>query len=593
MNRFGDFLFESGKDRLSFSQPVEVVEARHASDVLSALQHVRSEIARGRFAAGYLSYEAAPAFDAAFVCHRPDDMPLLWFGIYERTSNDFTEASTNGFEFGPWAAAVCEADYLLALKSIRKWIAAGETYQVNYTYPLTAAYVGDPRACYARLKRAQGEGHTAYLDIGRYQIVSASPELFFRLDGDRVTSRPMKGTAQRGLWTAHDEAIARALQTSPKDQAENVMIVDMIRNDLGRVCDVGSVRVERLFDVERYPTVWQMTSTVSGLTKADVPEIFAALFPCASVTGAPKIQTMRRIHELEPGPRGVYCGAIGWWGPDRSAEFSVAIRTATLDSETGRARYHVGSGVTWDSSAQGEYDECGSKALVLHYAPPRFQLLESLLWDGRYFLLDEHLARMSDSARYFGYVFDASEARRALEDAARMWTGGSKKVRLLVSPDGTAAIEHASAPTSRRISACLAAHPVDSGDRFLYHKTTNRAVYGRAISEAPCLDKRALVCDDVILWNEYGEITESTTANVVVRLDGQMVTPPVSCGLLPGLMRAKLIAEGVIVESPVSVNDLPRAEGIWLINSVRKWIDVDYIAVEQRHTFKSRPSDAP
>jgi len=349
-----------------------------------------------------------------------------------------------------------------------------------------------------------------------------------------------------------------------------VMIVDLLRNDIGRISEVGSVEVPRLFDVERYETVWQMTSTITSRTCASMPEIFASLFPSGSVTGAPKIRTMQIIRDLERFPRGVYCGAFGWLAPGRKAEFNVAIRTAVIDKGNGTTRYHVGGGITWDSSAEAEYDECRVKAIVVTKPRPRFELLETLLFDQGYFLLDDHMARLGESAEYFDFSFDKDKARTLLAERASTFANIPRKVRLLMERDGTIRIEHGPITPLENVRLALAARPVDDRDVFLYHKTTHRTVYENAKSSE-------LNCTDVILWNQRGEITETTIANIALKIDGEWLTPPVSSGLLAGVMRGHLLREGRLREAVLHKTDLGKASAIAIFNSVRKWIDVHSI----------------
>jgi len=347
------------------------------------------------------------------------------------------------------------------------------------------------------------------------------------------------------------------------------MIVDMLRNDLGRIADTGSVEVDGLFEVERYPTLWQMTSTVRARTSAGVPEIFRALFPCASVTGAPKIRTMEIINELEAYPRGAYCGAIGWWGPGRRARFSVGIRTVTANRETGEAVYSVGSGITWDSLTDAEHDECRLKSKILTNSEPDFELIETIAWNDGYELFEEHLERLGASLRYFGFRGSLHPVRQRLADTAR-GLNGPTKVRVRVDRKGEVRIATHPLPKASVLRVGLATDPVDPNNRFLYHKTTNREMYEQARRTRPDLD-------DVILWNAAGEITETTIANVVVRFDGHWFTPPVASGLLPGVLRGALLREGEIAERVLHVADLDRAEEIRLINSVRGWMRIEWV----------------
>jgi para-aminobenzoate synthetase/4-amino-4-deoxychorismate lyase len=332
------------------------------------------------------------------------------------------------------------------------------------------------------------------------------------------------------------------------------------------------VQVPQLFEIERYPTVLQMTSTVTAQTEASFAQILSALFPCASITGAPKVSTMRFIADLETTPRGVYTGAIGYLAPDRIAQFNVAIRTVTIDREAQQAEYGVGSGIVWDSDAADEYRECEIKTRVLTSAPIEFELLEALLWnplDG-YFLIDRHVARLTDTAAYFGFPFDRAALIDRLEDVRRSLPAVDHKVRVTLNRSGNlsvtaTALSDISHPPVQRVA--IARNPIDSGDVFLYHKTSQRRVYDQARTEQPA-------CDDVILWNERGEITESCSANVVIDVKGELITPPIECGLLGGTFRSELLAQGQIVERVITIDRLRTAQRLWLINSVRKWMDV-------------------
>jgi para-aminobenzoate synthetase/4-amino-4-deoxychorismate lyase len=463
------------------------------------------------------------------------------------------------------------AAYARALTCIQEHIAAGDTYQVNYTFPLEADFAGDPEALFARLLAAQRPSQAAFLDLGRFALASSSPELFFRRERDHLTTRPMKGTSVRGLTAEEDDRCAVALQASLKDRAENLMIVDLLRNDLGRVARFGSVRVPALFEVERYPTLLQMTSTVIATSGAALPEVLAALFPCGSITGAPKRRTMEIIAALEPSPRGVYTGAIGWAAPDGTASFNVAIRTAVVDREKSRVVFGVGSGVVADSTAESEYAECLLKARILH--EPAFSLIETLAFtpqDG-YWLLDDHLARLISSARYFGVRIEVERlCRDLLALGARL--EGPHKVRLLVDQGGESRLEALPLPPpkGRPLRVGLARNAVESRSVWLYHKTTRREVYDVALASRPD-------CDDVLLWNERGELTEASSASLVLEAAPGLVTPPLSCGLLPGLFRARLLAAGRVREEVVRAADLAPGRRIFLVNSVRGWREALFV----------------
>ncbi|MGC4082756.1 MAG: bifunctional chorismate-binding protein/class IV aminotransferase [Vicinamibacterales bacterium] len=413
---------------------------------------------------------------------------------------------------------------------------------------------------------AQRGCYSAYLDLGDLAICSASPELFFEMVDADILARPMKGTAKRGRTLDEDRAIGVALAASAKERAENVMVVDMIRNDLGRIADVGTVEVPELFAVERFPAMWQMTSLIKARSLAPLADVFAALHPSASITGAPKVRTMQLLAELEAEPRGVYTGAIGHIPPDGRARFSVAIRTAVVDRREGQVSFGVGSGVVWDSEPDAEYAECLLKGSILGRRAPQFDLLETMLWDPAegFVLLERHMARLAASAEYFGITLDRERVDAALRNAIAGVTV-AQRLRLLVDSLGAVRVEprpHASWHEPVRVA--LARGPIDTTDPFLYHKTTQRRVYE---------DARAAVMgvDHVLLWNENGVVTEATLANVVVELDGRRVTPPVSDGLLPGTFRAELIERGDVVEESVRVDALGRATAIWLVNSVQGW----------------------
>lgn len=567
----GDCVFVKNGLESRFASPKRVVITHQPEEIRNCITEIAAAVESGMYAAGFLSYEAAPGFDPALTTHPPGELPLLYFALYgEPPVVTETVPEARPFAVGAWTPEVKQKEYWRSIRFIRERIAAGETYQVNYTFPMTARFSGDAFSWFRRLCSVQRSNYAAFIDLGRFKVLSVSPELFFRLEGDRLETRPMKGTRPRGRWSEEDRRYARELEASEKDRAENVMIVDLLRNDMGRVSEVGSVCVSRLFEVEQYDTVWQMTSTITSRTRASVPEIFSALFPSGSVTGAPKVRTMQIIRDLEPFPRGVYCGAMGWWAPGRRAEFNVAIRTVTIDTKKGSAAYHVGGGITWGSTASAEYDECCVKASVLTQDRPEFELLETMLFDKGYFLLDEHLGRLKESAAYFGFDLDVDAARGGLAREALTFGYIPMRVRLLAGRNGTIRIEHAPLTPTQPVCLALAAKPVDDRDVFLYHKTTRRNVYESAKASRP-------ECSDVILWNQRGEITEATIANIALRIDGEWLTPPVSSGLLPGVMREALLGEGKLREAVLVKADLARASSVAIFNSVRKWLEVQTV----------------
>ncbi|HEY6873652.1 MAG TPA: aminodeoxychorismate synthase component I [Geobacteraceae bacterium] len=563
----------------AFECLIEEIVAHSAAEVVSALRRVEAAVARGLHAAGFISYEAAAGLDPVLTGHLPGPLPLLWFGIFAKKTAPKAprggSTAPEAYRTEDWCSDLSDGEYVAAVDRIREYIAAGDVYQVNYTLRRRFRFSGAPKAFYRELCRSQQAPFCAFLDIGRYQVLSASPELFFRLREGRLTVRPMKGTAPRGRWWEEDEEVKKRLREDPKERAENLMIVDLLRNDLGVVAETGSVRVESLFDLETLPTLHQLTSTITAGVKegTGLAEIFSALFPCGSVTGAPKKRAMEIIKELESSPRGIYTGCIGYVSPGNIANsfeavFSVAIRTVLLDSATGEGELGVGSGVTWDSRANAEFAECLAKELFARESRPEFPLIETILWEEEtgYFLLERHLERLGRSAAYFGFTFRPGPVRQALDRRCAS-LAGSHKVRLLLSRRGTFTIETEPLPPAQPdavLSAVIARTRVDSRDPFLYHKTGNRALYREALAARPD-------CGEVIFLNERGEVTEGTTTNVVAKLDGRLATPPIRCGLLPGVFREELLELGVIGERVITGEELEHAEEIYLVNSVRKW----------------------
>lgn len=559
---------------LCFGNPVRVIEAHCLAEVRPALRAVQAAADAGCFAAGYVAYEAAPAFDPALqVIESQSSLPLLWFGVFAEPWA-LGEQTSGECHVSEWKADSDFGRCRDAIHAIREAIVAGEVYQVNHTFRLGARFQGNPLAFYERLRGAPPPPFAAYLDLGRHQILSASPELFFHRRSSQIVTRPMKGTRRRGRWREEDDRIAAELAASEKDRAENVMIVDLLRNDLGRLAQPGSVHVPRLFEIERYPTVWQMTSTVGACLQPDtgLDEIFGALFPCGSVTGAPKISATRFIARHEATPRQVYCGAIGYLTPYNEAVFSVGIRTALLDAETGRIEYGVGGGIVWDSDAEAEYEEAWSKAAVLA-EPTDFELLETLRWEaGAYVLLDRHLDRLMASAAYFGFAASRDVVAEALHAHGQGKTEGAWRVRLRLHRDGAPQIESAAlAPLPPGpLPVALASTPISRADKFLCHKTTRRAAYEAQRASS-------LGCFDVLLWNEEGELTEFTIGNLMIEQGGWLWTPPRECGLLDGTQRAELLAQGRLQERILRREDLEAASRVWLVNSVRGCLSVTFL----------------
>lgn len=575
---------------------IETFGARTPAEVGPALDRAEDAVAAGRWVAGWVGYEAAPAFDDAFVVRPTDDtpfadLPLVWFAVFtHRLPVDEPEGQQAGETAGQpvsrpadgpsgepvgeslvgWTPTIDAPRYRADIAAVHARIRAGDTYQVNHTFRLSAPFDGDAERLYGRLVRAQRAGYGACLAAGRWTVASASPEVFFEWTGDEIRCRPMKGTARRGIDAATDARRRDALLASAKDRAENVMIVDMIRNDLGRIAIPGTVGVPALFTAEKYDA-WQLTSTVTARVRprTRLRDVFGALFPCASITGAPRASTMAIIAELETTPRGVYCGAIGFGGPGPDGPrwaFNVAIRSVLIDAQERTAWYGTGGGVTMDSAASGEYAEALLKTEVLSRAAPDFALLETLRWtpDGSP-LLERHLARLAASAEYFDIPLDPDAVRAALADAVAGRTSPAR-VRLVVDRAGAPTVEVADAPPPRTapVRAVLDTAPGDSGDVFARHKTTRRVRYEQAAARHPG-------AEDVVLVNERGELTETTLATLAVRLDGTWWTPPLASGCLPGVARAATLDAGDLRERVLVPADLARAEAIARLNALRGW----------------------
>lgn len=605
---------------ISFANPIDIVSAANVNDVLPALQRVQDAVNNGYYAAGYLSYEAAQAFDRAFQVHQTPVMPLVWFGIFDKVSPIPTSCQGNHNEcLWNWHIDTNRIDYSHKIFAIQEAIRDGLTYQVNHTIRLNSQFnIGsDDYALYQQLRSAQQSDYCAYMNMGRHRVLSASPELFFRLNGDQIITKPMKGTIPRGLSAKEDMMQREELKCSEKNRAENVMIVDLLRNDLGRIAETGTVKVTKLFEIEKYPTLYQLTSTIEAKChpKTALADIFTALFPCGSITGAPKISTMRLISQLETTPREIYCGAIGYITPHQTeAVFNVAIRTMWIDTQTGKAQYGIGGGITIDSDAEDEYREAISKARILDTAfltsfnpplvrgeinptripslckgitPPlvhplakgreiadtwgtEFSLLETMrLENGEYWLLERHLKRLQSSAGYFDIAMSIDNVKQTLKRLSEEYPAECRRVRLLVSQSGRVYIESFPLILNDNVMQVgLANVPICRNNRFIYHKTTYRSIYD--IHK----ENRAELFD-ILLWNDQNELTEFTIGNLVVEIDGKKYTPPVKCGVLPGTFREELLDAGDIEERVITKGDLQSVSAIWLINSVRGWVRVE------------------
>jgi len=550
-------------------------------EVIPLLRGAEAAAKDGLWAALALSYEAAPAFDSALKVQPSSEFPLAWMGVFqEPSSTDFNSIPNSPFRISEWEPQIDRREYRQAILSIRDFIERGDTYQINFTFPLRGYVGGNSFSCFRAIAESQGAAYSAYLDIGSHRILSFSPELFVERRGNDLMTRPMKGTLARGRWLEEDCERVEQLRGSPKDRAENVMIVDLLRSDLGKVAETGSVKVTELFAVECLSRVLQMTSTVTAVQRPDVTlvDILRALFPCGSVTGAPKCRSMAIIKELEHRRRGVYTGAIGFMGPNGDAVFNVPIRTLAVDVRDGAATFGVGGGITWDSTTDGEYEECCLKAEFLTHPWAEFRLLETIaLNDGEYALLDRHLSRARNSARYFGFRWNEAEVLQALDDVRKSHSLRRWRIRLIVDRDGKAHVEVGlgGEPRTAPVTVKFASRAVDDRDPLVFHKTTDRSRYDVEL-------ERCHPCDDVIFWNCRGEVTESTIANVVVFSEGKHWTPPREAGLLAGTLREELISKGELFERTITKEELARAGSFALINSVRGWMPAELATDRQR-----------
>ena len=564
--------------------PARVLVAHHIDEVKPVLEAVHAAAEAGHWCVGHVRYEAAPAFDAALQVHAADG-PLVWFEVHDGAPSAWppAEAAGHAEARATWLPTLARPDFDAAIARIHQAIGDGELYQVNYTAPWMGTVTGEGAALFDALLRAQPGGYAACFTAGDEQVLSVSPELFFDWQasaaGGSILARPMKGTAARGATPALDAAAAERLRASPKERAENVMIVDLLRNDLSRIAEPHTVRVPELFHTQALPTVWQMTSDVQARTRSGLrlPDVFAALFPCGSVTGAPKVRAMQLIRELERQPRGIYCGAIGVVRPDGrggiAATFNVPIRTVVMRGT--QARCSIGSGITASAEAGAEWQEWLHKQAFLARASEPFEVLETLaLVDGVYRHQAEHLARMAEAAQHFGYPWQPAAVHACLQALAAQHGSGPWRVRLLLDRFGQPRAEpFALQPTATPVRLQLATRPLaEAHGEWVRFKTTRRAHYA-AFAPAP-----GSGIFDTVLFNAEGEITESTFGNLAMQMDdGRWLTPPLACGLLPGVGRAVALREGRVQEGVVRVQDLHRVRRWAFINSLRGWLDAELV----------------
>ena len=561
-----------------FVDPVEIAIARSAAEVPTLLAALEAAASRGLHVAGYLSYEAGKGLAPAWrgpANVESGDMPLGWFGLFERARRieaaaipDLLPDPASAWVGKP-RPRVARGDYLAAIEAVLELIRAGDIYQANFTFRADVPVAGNPLGVHARLRRTARAGYGGVIWTGNQAVVSHSPELFFALRDGRVMARPMKGTAVRLADAESDAAAAGALAADPKQRAENLMIVDLIRNDLSRVAVPGSVAVPDLFRVESFPTIHQLVSDVSARLPAGTGavDVLRAAFPCGSITGAPKVRAMEVIDALEEGARGLYTGSIGFIEPGGDAAFNVAIRTLVfpqggLQDGPSCATLGLGSGIVADSVPAEEWRECLAKGEFVGVAGESFDLIETMLFDPVEGVqrLEGHLARMKASAAALGFVFDRHGARNSLQSATFRLRSAAR-VRMRLAPSGALAIEVSPLPRLAELPVAVVVRPapMTAGDFRLAHKTSLRAAYEAA--------RQGSGAAEVVFVDEPGFVTEGSWSNIFVERDGQLLTPPLALGLLPGVLRAELIEKGRAVESHLRLADLEG--GFFLGNSLR------------------------
>jgi len=572
----------SGAPSLLFTEPLDIIAAWTPEEVPEALKRIEDGVAGGLHAAGFFAYELGYVLEPKLSALMPEkrNVPLIWIGLYkapaEMTSAEVehwlaTHTRSGSFHFTDVKLGWDEAQYLERFTEVIEKIRAGDIYQLNLTFKARFKLSGSPLTFFLDLRQKQRVAYGGIVDTGEVTVLSASPELFIEQEGRTVFTRPMKGTAPRAGTLEADALARKQLSEDVKQRAENLMIVDLMRNDIGRIAEIGSVEVTDLFTVETYKTLHQMTSGVRATLKkgVGVAELMRGIFPPGSVIGAPKIHAQELIRQLESEPRGVYCGAVGYISPEGRALLNVAIRTAVIfrnaDGEMG-----IGSGVVFDSQGSKEYAECLLKMKFLTDPVKRFELIETMLFDpaaGGFVLLDRHIERLATSARYFAYVYDELVVRRALDDAV-VGKSGRLRVRLLLAEGGDVTVTTTPLPPADAnaiMRFAVSASRIDSSDLFLFHKTTRRELYDREWQEY----SERLGTDEVVYLNERGELAEGSRTTIFIERDGELLTPPLSAGLLPGTLRAELLAEGKARDPQLRLADLESADAVFLGNSVR------------------------
>ena len=554
-----------------YENPIDIIRAETLGNVAEAFDAVQSYLNQGYYVAGFTAYELGYALEPKLstLLDNRQSGPLLCFGVFKAYKHEPMPDCAQTLAVPPvlrpqWS----EADYVSRFERVINYIKAGDVYQINLSYPMRGAYEGSAADLYAAFRQRQPGRYGGVVSLGGADIISFSPELFFKTDDEQIEMRPMKGTARRMADPAQDRALRDHMKTDEKSRAENLMIVDLLRNDLSRIAAPGTVKVPALFSLETYPTLHQMTSHVRAKLNPgiEIADMFKSLFPCGSITGAPKIRAMEIIHELEPKPRGAYCGSMGYIDPDGGACFNVGIRTVTLDD--GLMTYNVGSGIVLDSNGSDEYAECLLKSKVVTGAGP--DLIETMRWTPKDGLLraDRHLARLRRSAAALDYPWK----QQAINDAlSGLSAPTAQRVRLTLSPDGRVCLENIDfEPVIDIWAVSLSKNALSSSVQETRHKVSHRAFYDGERRRVNALTG----CDEVLFFNPGGALCEGSFTSVFLEKDGQLYTPPLDAGLLPGILRESLIADGRAVEASLNIDDVINAERIFIGNSLRGLIAV-------------------
>jgi para-aminobenzoate synthetase/4-amino-4-deoxychorismate lyase len=601
-------------ESLLFLKPVDRLICKAGENLENYLAALQEHLAKGFYLAGWIGYEFGAMLEGRIRAGKNDhplnQLVLADLGVFLKPFKFNHNTGENNFPFesdcgpldGEWSISalrpnMAKEEFIEILSKVQEYINAGDTYQVNYTMKLLFDFEGSAEALYSVLRKNQSVAYSAYIRNGEERTLSFSPELFFRKKGDEITVRPMKGTALKGRNCLEEQRNSSELHSDAKNRSENVMIVDLLRNDLARLMHghgESRVFVDSLFDVESYESLLQMTSTIkarsssSTMSRLSLIELFRALFPCGSITGAPKIRTMQIIDELEKDRRGVYTGAIGYFGPDGSAVFNVPIRTVRLQKNSGEMG--IGAGITHDSKPEDEWEESLLKGRFLTHSQPDFQLFETILWqpDTGYWLLEEHLQRLVSGARFFTFSCDLKEIRLRLSSEETTFGGSCYRVRLVLAKDGR--ISLTAVPCAAPMLKVLPANPEknevpdcaiigfspesvvpDKESPWLFYKTTMRTLYDTHYKLA---QENGLF--DYIFCNDAGEVTEGCITNLILYTDGNYITPPVASGLLPGVMRQHLLANHTVslAERVVTRDDVNAAAALFVCNSVRGLVRV-------------------